>query len=91
MSEDHLEFVFASALEKLSVQDRVAFLEQACAGDPVLRGRAEALLRAHERAGSFLHDQPWWARATTVRPSLAGVVGTRLARDKLGQPNGQED
>lgn len=48
--------VFTEAL-KFSVQERAAFLERVCAGDEKLRHKVEALLRAHDRLGSFL-EQP---------------------------------
>ena len=35
--------------------ERVAYLDQACPGEPALRQRVEALLTAHEAAGSFLN------------------------------------
>jgi len=48
--------VFTEAL-KFSVQERAAFLERVCARDENLRHKVEALLRAHDRLGSFL-EQP---------------------------------
>ena len=47
------ETLFHLALEK-PVGERSAFLEQACAGDEVVRRRIEALLRSHETPDSFL-------------------------------------
>ena len=47
------ETLFHLALEK-PAGERSAFLEQACAGDEVLRRRVEALLRSHETPDSFL-------------------------------------
>ena len=35
-------------------EDRSAFLDAACDGDPTLRRAVEKLLRANERAGDFL-------------------------------------
>src|SRR5262245_46023736 len=52
--EDHLMTVFTAALDCGSAAERDAYLDRACAGDPGLRGRVEALLRAHARAGGFL-------------------------------------
>jgi hypothetical protein len=45
--------IFLKALDLASEQRR-AFLDQACADNPGLRGQVEALLAASERAGSFL-------------------------------------
>jgi WD40 repeat protein len=50
-----VESIFACALEQGAA--RSAYLAEACAGDPALRQRVEALLQAHEAAGNFL-EQP---------------------------------
>ncbi|PYL50334.1 MAG: hypothetical protein DMF33_13105, partial [Verrucomicrobia bacterium] len=42
-----------------------AFLDKACAGDEVLRGKVEALLASHQRAGSFIQT-PVAALATRI-------------------------
>ena len=42
-----------------------AFLDQTCAGDEVLRGKVEALLASHQRAGSFIQN-PVAALATRI-------------------------
>jgi eukaryotic-like serine/threonine-protein kinase len=49
--------IFTQAL-KFSPRARAAFLEQACEGDDGLRGKVEALLKAHDRLGSFLEEPP---------------------------------
>src|SRR5262245_50509232 len=46
--------IFTEALDKATPEERAAFLDRACAGDPALRARVEALLRTHDRAGDFL-------------------------------------
>ena len=48
------ETIFAEALGKRTPIDRAAYLDQACAGDTVLRQRIETLLKSHEAAGDFL-------------------------------------
>jgi hypothetical protein len=52
-----LEDIFLAALERTSAEERCAYLEQACGADTAMRQRVEALLSAHEDAGSFL-DKP---------------------------------
>jgi serine/threonine protein kinase len=47
--------LFHSALERSAV-DRATFLAQACDGDDALRKEVEALLSAHEEAGSFIES-----------------------------------
>ena len=51
---------FAIFIEALTVpfQARAAFLERVCGGDESLRQKMEALLRAHDRVGNFLEDEP---------------------------------
>ena len=53
-AEEHLMTVFSAALDCGSADERQAYLDRACAGDPALRERVEALLRAHGRGGDFL-------------------------------------
>jgi len=49
-----LESIFTAALDKSTRVERAAFLDEACAGQPEMRERVEALLRADNDAGSFL-------------------------------------
>jgi len=54
---DRTESIFAAAVALATAAERAAYLDQACASDPALRGHVEALLRAHARAGHLL-DRP---------------------------------
>ena len=58
---------------------RQAFLEQACSGDEDLRKQVEALLAAHEKAGSFIGSPAIEvaARMTGETPEVS-LVGRRL-------------
>jgi serine/threonine-protein kinase len=49
--------IFANALEK-PLEDRAAYLDEACGGDADLRRRVELLLRSHDQAASFLDRLP---------------------------------
>jgi serine/threonine protein kinase/formylglycine-generating enzyme required for sulfatase activity/tetratricopeptide (TPR) repeat protein len=49
--------IFLTALDKDNPSERSAYLDSACAGEPALRQRVEALLKSHDDAGSFL-DAP---------------------------------
>ena len=51
---DSVKAVFDRALEIKAGDERIAYLDQACADLPELRQKVEALLRAYEDAGSFL-------------------------------------
>jgi len=48
-SESNREVVIFTEALKVSVQERAAFLANACGGDEDLRRKVEALLRAHDR------------------------------------------
>jgi WD40 repeat protein len=65
--------VFLKTLDLASAEERRAYLEQACAGNPGLRARVEALLAASERAGSFL-EEPAVARLATQAERPGGEV-----------------
>ena len=91
--------LFSVALE-LPASRRAAYLDMACADDPALRLRLEALLRVHEEAIPFLEipaagaqDSPIDAEApdTTMRPSSspAEKAGDRIGRYKLLQQIGE--
>jgi serine/threonine protein kinase len=90
------ESIFAAALEKGDPAERAAFLDEACAGDPGLRRRVEALLQSHDEAGSFL-EQPALAQpagtakeeegdAGATRTGVPGGGGDELALDFLSPP-----
>ena len=49
--------IFTQAL-KVAPQDRDAFLDHACGENENLREKVEALLKAHDRLGSFLEEPP---------------------------------
>jgi WD40 repeat protein len=68
--------LFLEALEK-GLAQRAAYLDQACAGDPVLRQRVEALLRASSQPNGVL-DQPIVAVAASA-PSAPTAAFTNLA------------
>src|ERR1700722_10245421 len=54
---DRTESIFSAAIALATAGERVALLDRECVGDQALRGRVEALLRAHDRAGHLL-DRP---------------------------------
>ena len=54
---DRTESIFSAAIALATAGERLAMLDRECVGDQALRGRVEALLRAHDRAGHLL-DRP---------------------------------
>ena len=83
--------VFDHALEIDSPARRQAYLSEACGGDATLRQKVDALLAAHEQAGSFLEvAQP------TLRPTVdnadaplvegaGSLIGRFKVLEKIGE------
>ena len=69
--------IFLAAIEIADLQERAAYLEQACGGDPALRKQVDSLLAAHERSGQFL-DVPA-LRQMAAGPSAADEVDATSA------------
>jgi WD40 repeat protein/serine/threonine protein kinase len=90
--------LFAVALQIVDSAERAAFVDKACAGDAVLRGRMEVLLQAFDGAGGFL-KQPAAAEATgpfVFEPALDPAAaappedcGAVIGRYKLLQQFGE--
>ncbi len=80
-----LQQILWAALERIP-SERPAFLDEACRGDARLRETAEALLRSHEEAGSFLE------RPAVVPPSPLDErfkAGERIGPYRLIAPIGE--
>jgi serine/threonine-protein kinase len=75
---EHLMTIFAGALDCGTEEEREAYLDRACADHPGLRERAEALIRAHARAGNFLGGPPI-DRTESARSATASVPGPRFS------------
>ena len=89
MSEPHKPAgaIFDAAIE-LPPEGRTAYVLEACVGDDTLRQRVEALLRAHELAGTFMNS-PAAARGETMTVKPAAQPGDRIGRYKLLQQIGE--
>jgi serine/threonine protein kinase/tetratricopeptide (TPR) repeat protein len=81
--------LFAAALEIDDPDRRAAYLDRACGGDHAMRARVEALLRAHEQAGSFLQAPPVAGPPTLDTPRAPEGPGTVIGPYKLLQPIGE--
>jgi WD40 repeat protein/serine/threonine protein kinase len=80
--------LFDAALE-LPPERRGAYLQEACGGDEALRGRVEALLRAHESAGTFMDNVAVDPGRGTLVVKPAEQLGDRIGRYKLLQQIGE--
>jgi serine/threonine protein kinase/predicted Zn-dependent protease len=98
--DDRLKAVFDQAAEVADPGARAVFLDRACAGDAALRERVEALLRAHDAAGSFLAHPPAAGADTTssdrqsearttdwasTTPETGAVVGPYKLVEEIGE------
>src|SRR4029453_15150144 len=76
--------IFVAALEKGSLQQRMAYLDESCAGNANLRQRIESLLESHDQAGDLL-EHPALGAAGTVNP-VQGDISTDGAVDGRDRP-----
>ena len=81
--------LFAAALEIHTAVERSAYLDRACGCDDGLRARIEALLLAHERAGSFLAAPTDARSAAVAEPKPLEGPGTVIGPYKLLQTIGE--
>ena len=81
--------IFNEALDLDSSADRAAYLDRACAGDPALRARVEALLAVHDRAGDFLESPAMTPTIDAVPQGPAEGVGTVIGPYKLLEQIGE--
>lgn len=82
------ETILAEAIEIASPQDRAAFLEQACEGDPHLLVEVTKLVEDHFRAGNFL-EQPAAQIGAMVTLPPCEAVGDLIGPYKLLQQIGE--
>jgi len=81
--------VFTEAIQ-LPTDERIAFLDRACADNGDLRGRIEALLRFNDRAGDFLENPPTVLISEGRAKVAAGEKpGDRVDRYQLLQQIGE--
>jgi tetratricopeptide (TPR) repeat protein/serine/threonine protein kinase len=80
--------IFKAAV-KLPPERRAAYLDQACGSDEELRRDVDSLLRAHDEAGSFLHDLAAGTPATMDQGPLTEGPGTVIGSYKLLEQIGE--
>ena len=84
-----IDEIFFAAMERESPEDRAAYLDDVCAGDPDLRQRVERLLDAQPKVGSFL-DSPAAGETLTLAPPQAmegpgTVIGPYKLLEQIGE------
>ncbi len=91
INPSRVEEIFIAALEKGSPQERTAYLDSACQGDPDLRRHVERLLEAHPKAGGFLEPPAPPSGEPTDAHTPAGeqVAAVVAGRYKLLEPIGE--
>ncbi len=81
--------LFLEALERPTFEERVAFLDEACAGDPSLRAAVEALLRNH-KADSFLETPAIEVpSAAASAPARSDTISLEIIGEKPGDQIGR--
>jgi tetratricopeptide (TPR) repeat protein len=86
----HILSIFCAALDHEAATEQAAYLDEACGHDADLRGRVDALLRAHRQAGNFLHGESSASSLSdTTAETLRGVPGDTLGPYKLLEPLGE--
>jgi hypothetical protein len=95
-STSPIEVIFAEAVCQPSASQRALYLAAACGGDDRLRSRVEALLKAHDNAGSFLVSAEDSGETATLdgkpcnrgsgRPPAAHVRGSPGNAEFIEQP-----
>ena len=89
-ADDREEVLFREALQRAKGPERSGFLDQACAADPALRQRLEALLAAHDQP-----DDPPATAAPAAKATLKlelpehEAVGQTIGRYKLLEKVGE--
>src|SRR5262245_29010655 len=77
------EELFHRALEKPTLAEQLAFLDEACTDQPELRQRVERLLHSHRHADSFLHADFITEQPTTE--GLGTVIGPYKLLEQIGE------
>jgi serine/threonine protein kinase/tetratricopeptide (TPR) repeat protein len=81
--------IFLAAVEQYAPDQWEAYLQQACAGDEVLRRRVDVLLRAHQQPNSLLDCRATDLAGTVDEPPAAEGPGTVVGPYKLMEQIGE--
>jgi serine/threonine protein kinase len=69
--------LFHAALER-EPHARVPFLDEACPGDPALRGEVESLLSSYEQTGEFIDSPAYEAAAGLIIEKTSGLTASEI-------------
>jgi tetratricopeptide (TPR) repeat protein len=83
------EEIFHEALGRNRPEERAAYLQRACGGNPVLRAAVEALLRANVGASGFMNRPAPAPDRTVDEPPIAEGPGTVIGPYKLLEQIGE--
>jgi eukaryotic-like serine/threonine-protein kinase len=83
------ESAIFNAAVKLPLDQRAAYLNQACGSDAELRREIESLLRAHDTSSSFLQQHDSGSEATGMYEPIAERPGTTVGPYKLMEQIGE--
>ena len=81
--------IYAAALERRDLVDRLKYVAQACGNDHYLRARVESLLAAHPQAGSMEEFAPPTNHAAPTSAPISEGPGTVIGPFKLLQQIGE--
>jgi len=84
-----VEAILFAALEKDTPEERAAYLDQSCAGDPELRRHVERLLKAQPKVGSFLQAPASGLAGTMAEPPITERPGTVIGPYELMEQIGE--
>ena len=83
-----IDEIFQVALD-LTAGQRIAFLDQACAGDKDLRREVESLISSYEHAGSFIEHPAIEVDARILAtPSVNSLTGQSIGNYQIAEPLG---
>jgi eukaryotic-like serine/threonine-protein kinase len=83
------EAIFFAALDKATLEERAAYVEATCEGDPELLRRVRELLGGHEASQGPLDQRPPGLGVTVDLPPLSEQPGTLIGPYKLLQQIGE--
>jgi serine/threonine protein kinase/WD40 repeat protein/Tfp pilus assembly protein PilF len=81
--------IYIEAINRRDPAERRRFLDEVCAGNEVLRGRIETLIRQSDHLGSFLENSPQPLGATPDISVAVEKPGTQIGPYKLLQQIGE--